>query len=79
MAGRLAPQVAQVCSLVSAGPTISVEKVSLLCYPASGTRSQALQLRLLIGSTIAVAKAKVFLHLKAQERVGRGITHLKDI
>jgi hypothetical protein len=41
-----ATQVARVQSPVLAGPMISVEKVALLCYPALGTRSQVLQLRL---------------------------------
>jgi hypothetical protein len=43
-----ATQVGRVCSPVSAGPTISVEKVSLLCNSLLGTCSQALQLRLSI-------------------------------
>jgi hypothetical protein len=52
---------------VPAGPTISVEKVTLFCNPASGARSQALQSRLYIGEKFAVAKAKVFPHLEAWE------------
>jgi hypothetical protein len=52
MAERFAPlpatQVARTQSPVPAEPTISVEKVSLICNPASGARSQALQLRLYV-------------------------------
>jgi hypothetical protein len=71
MAERLATlpatQVARVRSLVPAGPTISVEKGALFCHPASGARSQALKLRLYVGSKFAVAKAMVFPHLEAWE------------
>jgi hypothetical protein len=58
-------------------PAISVKKVALICNPASGRRSQALQLRLYMGLKFAVAKAKVFPHLEAWVRVGQGILHLK--
>jgi hypothetical protein len=82
MAEGLAPlpamQVARVQSPVPAGPTISAEKVALFCNTGSGTRFQALQLRLKMEYKFAVAKAKVFLHLEAQVRVGRGIQHSKD-
>jgi hypothetical protein len=71
-------QVARVRSPFMAGPTISVVKVALFCNPVSGTRSQALLLRLDKGKKKSVAKAKVFLYLEARVRVGRGIPHSKD-
>jgi hypothetical protein len=50
LSGLLAPlpvtQVARVQSPVSAGCNINVEKVALVYNPVSGTRSQAMQLRL---------------------------------
>jgi hypothetical protein len=49
MAERFAPlpamQVARVRFLVPDGPTISGEKVARFCNPASGARSQTLQLK----------------------------------
>jgi hypothetical protein len=41
-------------------PTISVEKLALLCNPASGGTLQALQLHCVVGYKFAVVKAKVF-------------------
>jgi hypothetical protein len=64
--------------VVTFGPAIIVEKVVLLCNPASGTRSQALQLRFYIGYKFAAAIAKVFPHLEALVRVACGIQHSKD-
>jgi hypothetical protein len=68
MAERLAPlpakQMARVRTPVPARPRSSVEKVALFCNHASGTRSQALQLRLYNGLKNAVAKAKVFPHFE---------------
>jgi hypothetical protein len=55
-----------------------VEKVALLGNLISGTRSQALQLRLKIGKIFAVGKAKVLPHLEARVRVGLEIPHSND-
>jgi hypothetical protein len=53
MAERLVPlpatQVARVRFPVPDRPTISVEKLALLCNPASGGTLQALQLHCIIG------------------------------
>jgi hypothetical protein len=77
MAERLAPLPdTLVRSPVKAGRTISAKKVLFFYNHALGTRSQALQLRLWIGSKFAVAK--VFLHLEALVHVGRRIPHSKD-
>jgi hypothetical protein len=46
-----------------------VEKLALFCNPTSGTRSQALPLRLWIGIKFAEAKAKVFPHFVTGVRV----------
>jgi hypothetical protein len=59
---------------------INVEKLALFCNPASGGTLQAFLIALYrkIKIYIAVAKAKVFPHLEAWVRMGRGIPHAKD-
>jgi hypothetical protein len=81
MAERLVPllatQVARVRFPVPARPTISVEKVALFCNPASGGTFSSTAIEIIIRLKFAVAKAKVFPHLEAWIRVGRGIPHVK--
>ena len=81
MAERVAPlravRAARVRSPVPARPTISVEKVALFCSPASGARSQALQLSCIDGQITAVAKAKVYTSiLRPGERRGKAAKRL---
>jgi hypothetical protein len=69
----------RVRSPVSARPTINAEKFALLCNPASGGTLQALQLHCSwLDKKLLVSKAEVFPHLRAWDRVGRGIPHEKD-
>jgi hypothetical protein len=76
MAEWLAPlpalQVAQVRS-----PVINVEKLALFCNPASRGTFSGTAIEIINRFKFAVAKGKVFPHLEAWVRVGRGITHVK--
>jgi hypothetical protein len=75
MAERLEPlpatQVARARSPVPSGPTISVEKLALLCNPAVGGTFSSTAIEIIQRLTFAVAKAKVFPHLEVWVRVGR--------
>jgi hypothetical protein len=72
-----ATQVAWVRSYVPARPTISVEKLALFCNPASGGTFSSNAIEIIRRLKLAVVKAKVFPHLEAWVRVGRGILHVK--
>jgi hypothetical protein len=81
MAEWLAPlpvtQVARVLSPVLARLTISVEKLALFCNPKSGGTFLSTAIEIIKRLKFAVAKAKVFPHLEAWVRVGRGLPHVK--
>jgi hypothetical protein len=83
MAERLAPlratQVAWVSSPVPARPTISVEKVALLCNSASKGTFSITAIEIINRFKFAVAKAKVFPQLKAWVRVGHGIYRMSKV
>jgi hypothetical protein len=73
MAERLVPllatQVARFQFPVPTRPTISLEKVALFCYPASGGTFSSTAIEIKNRLKFAVARAKVFLHLEAWFRV----------
>jgi hypothetical protein len=68
---------ARVRSPVPARPTISVKKLALICNPASWGTFSSTAIEIIKRIKFAVAKAKVFPHLEAWVRVGRGIPHVK--
>jgi hypothetical protein len=75
----LAPSVAWVPILVPARPTFRVEKVLFFCNPPSGGTFSSTAIEIIKWvKKIAVAQAKVFPHLEACFRVGRGMPHVKS-
>jgi hypothetical protein len=75
--GYRAAQIARVRSPVPDRPTISVEKLSLFCNPASGGTFSSTAIEIINRLKFAVAKVKVYPHLEAWVRVGSGIPHVK--
>jgi hypothetical protein len=53
------------------------KKVALFCKPASGGTLSSTAIEIINMLKFAVEKAKVFPHLEARVRVGRGIPHVK--
>jgi hypothetical protein len=70
----LATQVARVRFPVPARPTFRVEKVALFCGTFSSTAIKIIKWVQKFGE----AQAKVFPHLEAWVRVGRGMPHVKS-
>jgi hypothetical protein len=73
----LATQMARVRFPVPIRPMISVDNVALSCNPASGGTFSSTVIEIINRIKFAVAKAKMFPHLEAWVRVGRGIPNVK--